>query len=136
LSQLVTRHHFEHRLAAQQPPEIRRVGLETLVMKVKVLWPRLTGDAAAKAATVLRRAIEAPSLKAVSSAISSLQAREWGGHEGAAGNWVEMSGALLGGQVGHHWADKSSCLGCHRWSMWPRVSGTHVPAAFSMPAAT
>ena len=63
---LVTRHTFERRLEAAQAPEMHRVPLEQLVLRIKVL--RYPGTAA----QVVSRCLEPPAAEAVSRAVSEL----------------------------------------------------------------
>ena len=63
---LVTRHTFERRLEAAQAPEMHRVPLEQLVLRIKVL--RYPGTAA----QVVSRCLEPPAAEAMSRAVSEL----------------------------------------------------------------
>jgi HrpA-like RNA helicase len=63
---LVSRHTFEQRLEAAQAPEMHRVPLEQLVLRIKVL--RYPGTAA----DVVARCLEPPAPEAVSRAVSEL----------------------------------------------------------------
>jgi len=63
---LFTRHAFERRLEAQQAPEMQRVPLEQLVLRIKVL--RYPGTAA----SVVARCLQPPAAEAVERAVQEL----------------------------------------------------------------